>query len=352
MTCYQSAIASKLLDSGELPPSSQSSSVEDHWEHLRDALVGAGQDHLGRPRRSQPDWFLDSQDVIAPLLQERRECYNKWVKTGCPTAHACFKAARSTARSEIRRAKNQWMARVAAQAELGRKTFHGKSVWTSIRTLQRNHQGLVPLRTPIVRDEQGVICSSAVEQRQRWCRHFENVLNVESDFRASVFATLPTYPVLDGLDEEPTLTELQLAVKCMRNNKAAGESGILAEMVKYAGVQVHASLLALVHKVWQTGSVPQAWKDAELVPIPKKGDLSQCDNWRGIALLEVVGKIVGRLIQNRLQEFAEEVLPESQCGFRHGRSCTDQIFSLLQIMEKLHEHRSRTFIIFIDLRNA
>ena len=51
---------------------------------------------------------------------------------------------------------------------------------------------------------------------------------------------------------------------------------------------------------------------------PKKGNLRKCDNWRGIALLDVVGKVVARIIQERLRSLAEEELPESQCGFRKG----------------------------------
>ena len=70
-------------------------------------------------------------------------------------------------------------------------------------------------------------------------------------------------------------------------------------------------LLALVKVVWREKRVPQDWWDAILDPVPKKGNLHCCDNWQGIALLDVVGKLVGRVIQNRLQQFAERVLPES-----------------------------------------
>ena len=77
-----------------------------------------------------------------------------------------------------------------------------------------------------------------------------------------------------------------------------------------------------------------------------------CDNWWGIALLDVVGKAFGRLIQSRLQQLAECELPDAQCGFRSGRSCTDQIFVVRQIVEKLYEHRSPGFLVFIDLRKA
>ena len=58
----------------------------------------------------------------------------------------------------------------------------------------------------------------------------------------------------------------------------------------------------------------------------KKSNLEVCDNWRGIVLLDVVGKVLAKLVQNRLREVAEEILPESQCGFRQSRGCTDMIF--------------------------
>ena len=123
-------------------------------------------------------------------------------------------------------------------------------------------------------------------------------------------------------------------------------------MVKCAGLTFFEHFHSLVCQVWEHGSVPQDWRDAELVPIPKKGDLSRCDNWRGIALVDVVGQVVGRLIQNRLQELAEDVLPETQCGFRRGRLCTDQIFAASQVVEKFYEHRTNGHLIFVDLKKA
>ena len=81
----------------------------------------------------------------------------------------------------------------------------------------------------------------------------------------------------------------------------------------------------MFRRVWECGVVHGDWRDADIVPIPKKGDLSSCDNWRGISLLDV-GKLFARLLNDRLQSLAEDVLPDSQCGFRKGRSCTDMIF--------------------------
>ena len=111
-------------------------------------------------------------------------------------------------------------------------------------------------------------------------------------------------------------------------------------------------LLDLVQMTWRECEVPQDWSDALLIPIPKKGTLSKCDNWRGIALLDVVGKVAARIVQERLQIVAEEELPESQCGFRKGRGCSDMVFTVRQLVEKSWEHRTKSFLVFIDLKKA
>ena len=102
--------------------------------------------------------------------------------------------------------------------------------------------------------------------------------------------------------------------------------------------------------VWEDKCVPQEWAEAILIPIPKKGNLHCCDNWRGIALLGVVGELTARIVQNRLQSIAEQELPESQCGFRCG--CTNMIFVIRQLIEKAFEHQMKQYLIFVDLHKA
>ena len=87
-------------------------------------------------------------------------------------------------------------------------------------------------------------------------------------------------------------------------------------MVKVCCDELLAYLVQLFSSVWESKVVPQDWRDALLVPVPKKGNLSLCDNWRGISLLDVVGKVFAKVIQQRLQVVVEEVVADSQCGFR------------------------------------
>ena len=94
------------------------------------------------------------------------------------------------------------------------------------------------------------------------------------------------------------------------------------------------------------------WKDAAILSIPKKGDLQWCDNLHGISLLDVVGKVFARIIQERLQMVAEHLLPESQSGFRKGTGYSDMVFVVRQLLEKTREHEDFLFTLFVDLRKA
>ena len=69
--------------------------------------------------------------------------------------------------------------------------------------------------------------------------------------------------------------------------------------------------------------MPSEWRDALLVSVSKKGDLSCCYNWRGISLLDVMGKLFARVLNDRLQLVVEEVVSDFQCGFRSGRGSYD-----------------------------
>ena len=102
--------------------------------------------------------------------------------------------------------------------------------------------------------------------------------------------------------------------------------------------------------IWATESVPTDWQSQLIVPLHKKGSCTICDNYRGIALLSIPSKVFA--ILNRLKPRAEQLLRESQCGFRRGRGCADQLFSLRMLMEKAREYFHPIYACFIDLKKA
>ena len=86
--------------------------------------------------------------------------------------------------------------------------------------------------------------------------------------------------------------------------------------------------------------------------LPKKGDLTQAGNYRGIMLLEVAYKIIANLLKKRLTPIEESLDHETQCGFRPGRGCTDAVFTVKTALKKSGEHGLETWVLFLDLVKA
>ena len=87
-------------------------------------------------------------------------------------------------------------------------------------------------------------------------------------------------------------------------------------MLKCCGASLLEHLEQVFNQVWKDGCIPQEWKDSIIAPIPKKGDFSICNNWRGISLLDIVESCLQRS-------------SNSQCGFRRGKVCVNKIFFVL-----------------------
>ena len=85
-----------------------------------------------------------------------------------------------------------------------------------------------------------------------------------------------------------------------------------------------------------------------VITLSKKGNLQLCENYRTISLTSHPSKVMLKIILNRLQPQAEEIVAEEHAGFRGGRSTTKQIFSLRILGEKYLQHHH----VFIDFKKA
>ncbi|WP_353806131.1 hypothetical protein, partial [Acinetobacter baumannii] len=116
-----------------------------------------------------------------------------------------------------------------------------------------------------------------------------------------------------------------VAIKTLKNGEAAGPDGIPAEALKVDPNMTADFLHPLLQKIWETECVPADWKTDYLVKLPKKGDFSECINWRGIVLLSIRGKVLTGIILNRLRDALDTRLRAEQAGFRRNSSCVDHI---------------------------
>ena len=87
-------------------------------------------------------------------------------------------------------------------------------------------------------------------------------------------------------------------------------------------------------------------------PIPKKGNAKECSNYNTIALISHASKVMLKILQARLQQYVNCVLPDVQAGFRKGRGTRDQIANIHWIMEKAREFQKNMYFCFIDYPKA
>jgi hypothetical protein len=105
---------------------------------------------------------------------------------------------------------------------------------------------------------------------------------------------------------------------------------------------------------WTTETPHAEWEIGLLSILPKKGDLSNPGNYRGIMMLEVAYKIVANILLTKLKPIKESVQLDHECqnGFRKLRGCVDSIFTLKQLIRKRAEHGLETWLLLIDLVKA
>ena len=137
---------------------------------------------------------------------------------------------------------------------------------------------------------------------------------------------------LDICIDPPTMGEVKATIKMMKTGKAGGADGVTAEILKAEETETPRLLMGIFREIWESETIPEAWKTGLIVKLPKKGDLADCSNWIGVTLLPITSKVFSKIIHTRLAETLDETLDEhirrEQAGFRRGCSCSDHIFTL------------------------
>ena len=168
---------------------------------------------------------------------------------------------------------------------------------------------------------------------QRWKEHFQEILN-----RPPPDSVLDIEEAIEDLNVNCgriSKEEIKRAIKKLKLSTYMPSDVLKADVSATTEV-----LYSLLNEIWDKKEIPTEGKTDVLVTIPKKGNLSEYKNWRGIMLLSVPSKILCRIILDRIQETVDKKLRKEQAGFRKDKSCTDHIATLRIIDEQCIEWQS------------
>ncbi|XP_020604539.1 uncharacterized protein LOC110043431 [Orbicella faveolata] len=301
------------------------------WSHLRDAIYDSAMSAFRKKERKNADWFEAHWDEMQPVTEAKRIALLAFKQNSCHSTRNALRVAKSKAQQTTCCCANMYWQNLCTKIQTATNCGYAKGMCEGIKTATSP----TSVKTAPLKAKSGKVITNQSKQLQRWVEHYLKLYSTQNIVTDAALDALPRLPAMEELDEMPTLEELSKAIDNLACGKAPGLDSIPAEVLKHGKPSILQPLHELLCHCWEKGHIPQDMRDASIVTLYKnKGDQSDCNNCRGISLLSIVGKVFARVALGRLQTLASRVYPESQCGFRAGRSTVDMIFSLHQLQEK------------------
>ena len=157
------------------------------------------------------------------------------------------------------------------------------------------------------------------------------------------------------LCQDVTIDEFDKNLMRCKNKSATGHDGISYYLMKKLPVETKQNLCHIYSDSIRLGYFPKQWKSAIVKVIPKPGkDAKFAKNYRPISLLSCVGKVLERIIADRISVHMEEnnMFAKSQSGFRRKRMTSEQIFRLTEECHSAFKKQQTTAALFLDAEAA
>ena len=295
LKCQQTCDEFRETLENKLPPV-PSNDVETEWNEWKTAMQETAATVLGHARGHREEWITDDTWI---LINEKKDLKRK-METSNNGRREVFKNLHRSKAAEVKRATRRdrrlFYHRKAEEAEDAAQRGDQRTLFKLAKDLggiRRNYNGAI-------KDSNGNKIASEKEKVARWKEHFNNVLNCEEPAILNDWAHMNRNDC--PIDTAPfSIEEVDIVVQKLKRNKSPGQDLISAEMCKAMGVPATERLRDIINKIWTTENIPTDWKQGVIVKVPKKGDLSDCSNWRGITLLPVARKILSNLIYYRMR---------------------------------------------------
>lgn len=283
--------------------------------HFVTQVYNTAVDVLGYAKPKHRDRFDENDPQIKSLLDSLHSAHSAWLESkNNPPLKGKYIQIRREAQCKFRQMKNTWWEARATEIQQAADTRNAKKFDDGLKAIYGpQSRGMASLcstdNSKLITHPESIINHLA--------EHFDSVLNVHPSFLMKLLMPYLSTPRHE-LDILPPLAEATKAISQLSMGKSPGNDGIPPEIFHYGGQKLKQLLTNLFQVIWNKGQVPQDFKDAILVPLYKrKGDRTQCDNYRGLSLLSIAGKKLSRIILNRLMPgIAKDIIPESQCGFQ------------------------------------
>ena len=166
---------------------------------------------------------------------------------------------------------------------------------------------------------------------------------------------LGTEKIQEKLDKNIEKNEIKKVINSMKNGRAARIDKIIPELLKSFDENMLDLITFILNFIFVKDTFPEDWAVGVVVILHKDGDTNDLNNFRGITLLSMLGKLLIGVLNNRLSEVLQEenLLNENQAGFRKGYRTTGHIFALLTLINHYKNvKKMKLYVCSVDFRKA
>ena len=298
------------------------------WQQLKKVTLGAAEATLQKNHCKRKNWI--SNDTFE-WIKRKREVKTKSTEE--------YRNLRYEVQKRLRKDKQEELDTLCSELEENAKLGNSRLVFQTVKRLTGS---FVP-HTTAINDTTGKKIVDPEKVNQRWKEYCEELYK-EKDENVDI--------VIQEGEPPPLKEEIRRAVMKSAMRKVPGPDNVAAELLRFGGEMTVTKLHEICAEVWRSGVWPEEWTQSTFIPLPKKGDPLQCENYRTIALVSHASKILLRVILERMQHKLEEEIAQEQAGFRPRRGTRDQIVNLKIILEKAKERNQPLYLCFIDFTKA
>ena len=320
--------------------------LEGIWSSFRDTTNRITEETVGlkkaRHVRGLPDEVMKACD-------HRRKARIKMLNNPTDRNRTTYTKLNKTVKWQVKQWKSKLLEMEIVQMEEDHAKNDSHQLFKRVKQLAGEKEKI----PAAAKDSNGTLRTAPGEVMECWKKHFDKHLNTSFPREEVVLNLIPDPPRGNVQPSQPfSMDELEMAVRKLKNNKACGLDKISAETIKAGGTVMNMLLFKIINAAWTQGKVPEDWSAGLITPVFKKGDKLDPGNYRAITLLSIPGKVLCRMILNRIENTIEDHLTEEQCGFRRARGTSDAVFVVRQILEKAKERRVPIHWNFVDFKAA
>ena len=285
-----------------------------------------------------------SKEAIRKIMV-KQTMWRVYRRTRKEEDYAKYKEALNAATTEIRQSKRSYEQKLACNIKNDSKSFYAY-----VRSKQNVQDKVGPLE-----DSAGNIISQGFLMAEDLNGYFSSVFTKED------ISSLPVADAKFQGDKSDYLGPLVVTpelvakkIKAMKDNKSPGVDGIPPKLLMETVEQISIPLARVFNLSLKEGVVPFEWKEANIIPLFKKGSRNKSENYRPVSLTSVICKLLERLIKDHMVDFLvkHKLLNSSQHGFLKARSCLTNMLCFLEEITKWIDVGSPVDIIYLDFQKA